>query len=207
MKKILFALCLSLIIFSSHAENVTTNKVLDGVGSGVTAIHGDTRDAISTLHQDASKIVETAYTDSKSVVGIIYDDVNKIVEYAAPKLEAGLIVLAQTLKTTVAEVYEAMIRKQIAVSISNLFYGLFGLLFLYIAYRIAKSSDNNLEINQFGKKVWKAQSVVGLGLALCAAVPLLIAFMVHFQEMVMGFYAPKYGAIKEIVTIVDTLLK
>jgi hypothetical protein len=31
--------------------------------------------------------------------------------------------------------------------------------------------------------------------------------MVHFQEMIIGFYAPKYGAIQEIVQIVDTLLK
>jgi len=39
------------------------------------------------------------------------------------------------------------------------------------------------------------------------SVVMLTLFFVNFKEMFIGFYAPKYGAIQEIVAIVDTLLK
>lgn len=208
MKKILFALCLSLIIFGSHAQS-TTDKVLDNVGSGMSAVHEDTKSAVSVLHEDASKIIETAYTDSKSVIGTIYDDANQIVKYLAPKVEAGLVTLAQTLKTTVAEVYEAMIRKQIAVAISYLCYGLLGLFFIYLSYRIMKLPDSKLlKVNTFGGTMdWKLQWIIGLIVTSVTSILLMGAFIVNFQEMVIGFYAPKYGAIQDIVKIVNSLLQ
>lgn len=207
MKKLLIMALLSLVFLVSYSQD-KVDKVLTGVGTEVSAIHTDTKDAISTLHQDASKIVETVYSDSKSVASIIYEDVNKLVAYATPKLEAGLVALAQTLKTTVAEVYKAMIMKQIAVAIGDLCYGLFGLLFLYISYRIIVLPDNKLlTSNLVGKPIWKAQWAITFGLTLIASLSLLFAFAINFKEMILGFFAPKYGAIQEIVTIVNTLMK
>ena len=208
MKKFVLLLCMSLTMFYSYAQNPTTDKVLTGVGTEVTAIHADTKSAVSTLHEDASKIVETVYTDSKSLLSVAYDDVNKLVKYAAPKLEAGLITLAQTLKVTVAEVYEAMIRKQIAVAIADACYGVLGLFFLFLVYKIFMLPEDKLTtLNDYAETRWKAKWIVaGAGLGLFSLI-FIGMFVGHLQEMILGFFAPKYGAIKEIVEIVNTLIK
>lgn len=207
MKKFLIMALLSLVFFVSYSQD-KVDKVLTGVGTEVSALHTDTKDAISTLHQDASKIVETAYADGKSLASLLYDDANKIIKYATPKLEAGLVALAQTLKTTVAEVYQAMIMKQIAVAIGDLCYGIFGLIFFYISYRIIVMPEEKLlTSNLVGKNVWKPQWAIILTLTVSASIILLASFGINFKEMILGFFAPKYGAIQELVTIVNTLIK
>lgn len=188
----------------------TTDKVLTGVGSEITALHTDTKDAISTLHQDAQAIVATAYTDGKGVIGTLYDDANKIIKYAAPKLEAGLVALAQTLKTTVQEVYTALIMKQIAIATSYSLMGVFSLLFGFFVYKILCFPENKLlssTPNEYGKFVWKPQWIILTGLFSITTIGLFAGFVTHFQAICLGFIAPKAGAIMDIVQIVDTLMK
>lgn len=188
----------------------TTDKVLTGVGTEVSALHADSKDAISTLHQDAQAIISTAYTDGKGLLSTVYDDVNKILKYATPKLEAGLIALAQTLKTTVAEVYRVLIMKQIAISISYLFMGLFALFLAYVSYRIINLPDEKLlksRADSYGEIKWKPQWSITLVATICSSLALFVAFFVNFQTMCIGFIAPQAGAIKEIVSLVDTLLR
>lgn len=194
----------------SFSQNPTTDKVLDGIGTEVTALHGDTKEAISTLHQDAQAVIQTAYTDGKSLLGVAYEDINKIIKYATPKLEAGLIALAQTLKTTVAEVYRVLIMKQIAIATSYALLGLFASLFAYFTYRIFSMPETklyNANVDYTGKRWWKMQWIITLPVTAVASISMFIVFFSHFQEMCIGFIAPQAGAIKEIVQMVDTLLK
>lgn len=113
------------------------------------------------------------------------------------------------LKTTVAEVYRVMVMKQIAQSVAYLCYGLFAFLFMYICYRIIKVPDDKLlgERDYTGERSWKPQYIISFGLSAGCSISLLLAFVVNFKDMIIGFIAPEYGAIQEIITIVDTLLK
>lgn len=211
MKKLFLILVLfvaSLFSFGQQTDKV--DKVLTGVGNEVSALHTDTRDAISTLHQDATQVVETVYKDSRSVVEVLYQDVNKIVQYATPKIEAGLVALAQTLKTTVAEVFEALVMKQIAVSVGYALVGLLALLFGFFSYRIITMKDDKLlsrTPDYCGDYYWRPQWIAIFIATVVATIGLSITFMMNFQTMLIGFIAPKYGAIQEVVTIVDTLMK
>lgn len=209
MKKYFISLLLCLVMIMTYAQS-TTDKVLTGVGSEVTALHTDAKDAISTLHQDAQAIVATAYTDGKGVLSTLYEDANKIVKYAAPKLEAGLIALAQTLKTTVQEVYTALIMKQVAIATSYSLMGLLSLLFGFFVYKILCFPETKLlnsQPNEYGKFLWKPQWAVLTGIFSISSLGLFIGFVTHFQAICLGFIAPKAGAIMDIVQIVDTLMK
>jgi len=209
MKTIILSLVLIMTTIMSYGQT-TTDKVINGVGSEVTALHSDTKDAISTLHQDAQAIVATAYADGKGVLGTLYDDANKIIKYAAPKLEAGLVVLAQTLKTTVAEVYRVLTLKHLAISISYLFVGLFAIIFGIFSYRIVNMSDDKLlktRADEWGRLTWKPQWVFMLISSLISSIALFIVFFVNLQTMFVGLIAPQSGAIEDIIKMVDTLLK
>lgn len=197
-----------MITFMSFGQTDKVDKVLTGVGNEVSAIHTDTKDAISTLHQDASKIVETVYTDSKSIVGVLYEDVNKIVKYAAPKLEAGLIALAQTLKTTVNEVFKILVMKQIAASIAYALVGIVMFIFIFLCYKILTLEDAKLlTVNNYGETIWKSKWVISLIVTSIGVIGTGSVFVTHFMEMMLGFIAPKYGALMELVTVVERLIK
>lgn len=208
MKKLFLAFLVIMITFMSFGQTDKVDKVLTGVGNEITAIHTDTKDAISTLHQDASKIVETVYTDSKSIVGVLYEDVNKIVKYAAPKLEAGLIALAQTLKTTVNEVFKILVMKQIATAVGYAIVGIIMFIFIFLCYKILAMPDEKLlGINNYGENVWKTKWIISLILSVIGAISAGIIFATHFMEMLLGFIAPKYGALMELITVVERLIK
>jgi len=209
MKTFILSFIFTMTIILSFGQT-TTDKVINGVGSEVTALHSDTKDAIGALHEDAQAIVATAYNDGKGVIGTLYDDANKIIKYAAPKLEAGLVALAQTLKTTVAEVYRVLVMKQIAIAVSYAFIGLFALLFAWFSYKIVNLPEEKLlqtKADEYGNISWKPQWVFILGLSLISSIGLFITFIINFQTMCLGFIAPQAGAIQDIVNIVDSLLR
>lgn len=211
MKKVFILLVFSFLSFFAVAQSTDkVDKVLTGVGNEVSAIHTDTKDAISTLHQDATKVVETVYTDSKSVIGTLYEDVNEIVKYATPKLEAGLVALAQTLKTTVNEVFKALVMKQIAISVSYAFAGLFAFILLYFSYRIISMPDEKL-LNPYpnfnGAINWKLKWILSLIVTSVSSLSLFVVFISNFQTMAIGFIAPKAAAMLELVNIVNTLIR
>jgi hypothetical protein len=209
MKKSILSFVFVMAMILSFGQT-STDKVLNGVGSEVTALHSDTKDAISTLHQDAQAIVATAYADGKGVLGTLYSDANKIIQYAAPKLEAGLVMLAQTLKTTVAEVYRVLTLKHLAISISYLFVGLFAIIFGIFAYKIVNFPAEKLlqsRADEYGKISWKPQWAFMLMASLISSIALFIVFFINLQTMFIGLIAPQAGAIQDIVNLVDTLLK
>lgn len=218
MKKVIIALlllCVTMFSFSQEpvVESVkkkvvtnaqsTTDKILDGTRT-------DVRDALGSLHSDVTTVVSTVYSDAKGVISQAYEDVHKAVDYLAPKLEAGLVALSQALKTTVAEVFEALVMKQIAISASYLGIGILSFIFLFISYRIIskpKEELYNTEPNYSGQYTWKLKWIVTLLLTVPAGIGLFINFLTNFQVMMLGFIAPKAGAIQELVGIVTQLFK
>lgn len=216
MKKLIIALlllCVSVFSFSQEpvvetvkkkvVTQTTTDKILDGTRT-------DVRDAVGTLHDDAYGAVTTVYADAKSIVSGALEDVHKAVGYLAPKLEAGLVALAQTLKTTVAEVFEALVMKQIAISASYLGIGILSFIFLFISYRIISKPREELyneKPNFSGTRTWQLKWVATLLLTVPAGIGLFINFLTHFQIMMLGFIAPKAGAIQELVVIVGQLFQ
>ncbi len=177
------------------------DKILDGTRT-------DAKDAISTLHQDASAIISTAYGDAKSLLGTAYSDVINIVKYATPKLEAGLVALAQTMKTTVQEVFTALVMKHVAISVSYALVGVFAFLFMFFTYRILAMSKEKLYSdtpNEYGKFLWKPQWAIALGLCSTITIALFINFMSNFQTMVVGFIAPKALALQDVFIMVNSL--
>lgn len=213
MKKVLFFLSvvlMSLTLSAQVSEEVKklpakgvdkVDKILDGTRT-------DAKDAISTLHQDATAVISTAYNDAKSLLGTAYEDVTSIVKYATPKLEAGLVALAQTLKTTVAEVFEALVMKHVAISVSYALIGFFAFLFMFFTYRILAMPREKLYSdtpNEYGKYLWKPQWAISLGLCSVVTIGLFINFMSNFQTMVVGFIAPKALALQDVFAMVNTL--
>lgn len=218
MKKLFIALllvCVSFFSFSqdlavetvkkqvvTHAQS-TTDKILDGTRT-------DVRDVIGGLHSDVTTALSTVYSDAKGVISQAYADVHQAVGYLAPKLEAGLVALSQALKTTVAEVFKALVMKQIAISASYLGIGILSFIFLFISYRIISKPKEELyneEPNSNGSFTWKLKWIVTLLLTAPAGIGLFINFLVNFQTMMLGFIAPKAGAIQELVNIVTQLFK
>jgi hypothetical protein len=136
--------------------------------------------------------------------------VNKIVKYATPKIEAGLVAIAQTLKTTVAEVYRALVMKQVAVSAGYAIIGLFSFLFMFFTYRIVMKSEEILyksTPDSYGRFSWKPQWILSTILCVVTSIGLFIPFIINFKTMMVGFIAPEALAIQEIVLMVDTLFK
>ncbi len=209
MKTTILSLVFIMAMFLSYSQT-NTDKVINGIGNEVSSLHSDSKEAITALHQDAQTIVATAYADGKGVLGTLYEDANKIVQYAAPKLEAGLVVLAQTLKTTVSEVYRVLTLKHFAIGFSYLFVGIFALILAIFSYRIVNLPDEKLmqsRADEWGRLSWKPQWVFMLITSLLSSIALFIVFFVNFQTMFIGLIAPQAGAIQDIVTLVDTLLK
>ena len=202
MKNLFIVLVLSLFSLVSYSQS-TTDKILDGTRT-------DVRDAIGGLHSDVTTAISAVYSDARTIVSSAYNDVHQAVGYLAPKLEAGLVALSQTLKTTVAEVFEALVMKQVAISASYLGIGILSFIFLFISYRIVCKPRDELynEVpNYSGQFTWKLKWIVTLLLTAPAGILLFINFISNFQVMMLGFIAPKAGAIQDLVNIVSQLFK
>lgn len=205
MKNIFLVLLLSLLSFSVFAQSSTVN-----------AVHTDLRDGVKELHQDAEALysdgktaISSLHEDAKAIISTTYGDVKQIVGYMAPKLEAGLISLAQTLKTTVTEVFEILVWKQVAISISYLLQFIVGLVFLFIIFKIINLPKSKLlkdRPDNYGQYVWREQYVISLVGLLIGSLVLLANVIINFNTMVMGFIVPKYGAIMDLTNIVNSLL-
>lgn len=209
MKATIYFLFLVISTCNLYAQS-TTDKVLNATGKEISAIHTDTKDAISALHNDAQAIVSTVYSDGKGVLGTIYSDANKIVKYAAPKLEAGLVAIAQTLKTTVEEVYRVLTLKHIASGISYLFILVLSIVFGYMSYRIVVMDNSKLlssTPNLYGQYQWKTTWVILFCTASIMSLSTFIFFLANIQTAFVDLIAPQAGAIQDIINMVDTLIK
>ena len=164
---------------------------------------------ITELHDDASTAVETVYNDSKSVVTTAYTDVKDMVTYITPKVEAGITALAESLSTTAEEVFKILVTKQIALAVLYLFFGILASLFGYMSYKIIKLPDNqrlNKKPKSDGDITWKDQWILSMLFTVAAMLTFLVLFITYAKDMILGFVAPKYGAIQEIIQITETLL-
>ena len=153
-------------------------------------------DGIEAVHDDAANAVSTVYSDAKEAVN-----------YLTPKIEAGVISLANGLKTTAEEVFSILVMKQIANSIVYLMFLIISITAFYFAWRISKiNKEELLTEDNYGDKIWKPQYITLFILALLIGAGLFISFIVNFPNMLQGFIVPEYGAMKEVVDITKELI-
>ena len=216
MKKIFLLFTFCLFISFSFGQTQEVAKTLPYVVSNsstvksiaeksLSAAHQDLRDGITELHQD----VEGVYADSKNAISILYGDSKDLLKTIYPKLEAGLIALAETLKTTVKEVFEILVIKQIAIGVGYLLQLLLGISFMYLFFKVLFVSEDKLytEVGVYGRRRWKAKYTISALFSFAFSMVFLINSVVHFQDMVIGLLAPKAGAITDLINMVNTLIK
>ena len=100
--------------------------------------------------------------------------------------------------------------KQIAISTSYLGLGILSFIFLLISWKIMSKPKEDLyneTPNYSGQFTWKLKWIITLILTSITGIALFINFLVNFQAMMLGFIAPKAGAIQELVGIVNQLFK
>ena len=204
MKKLLSILLLLVTFTVSAADKVAggIDKATDKLSNGVSAVHSDITKATTAVYTDATEAVKTVYPDAKSTIETLYDDAKGVVNYLVPRIEGTLNSIAAALKVTASQVWIILIKKQVAVSITNsiVFLLIFIFIFFNVRYWLRLYKEDDFEFLETGDSF-----IVIIGVVLCIAG--LIYFGKNLQETVNGFYVPEYGALKEVTEMTEKLLK
>ena len=174
MKKFLIVLTL---LFSQLAVGQTVASVIDSTKSVV------------------SNAIDSTKTAVKKGIGIVDTSSNFKMVYT--DIKDGITALALGLRVGAEHVYMVLVKQQIVYAIVHLIIGLFAL-FLIVNW-INGYKDT--------KQKWSdGEAPTGLGIIkliqIFIAGVMLIVFLFHIDNIVMGFVNPEYGAIQEIIDIV-----
>ncbi len=127
-------------------------------------------------------------------------------------VKSGLIGLSESLKVPATHVYKILVKQQLANSISYLSLVLIFVICSIVLYRLSSKNYNaHLKYclekqNDKDPDIWDSTfSIVSIVCAIMSGITFIVSivcFCSYFNEIIVGFTNPEYGAIKEIISFV-----
>lgn len=174
MKKLLSIAFLFISAFTYAGDTSLVKKSINGINQSLSEVRSAI-DSTINIPDSASVTFSKVYTDVKT----------------------GIAALASSLKVGAEHVYEILVRQQLVKSITWLVEILvIILLFIFMAKPVWKWSTTNAD------ESGGISYAPGVILYICLSVSLIVG-LCHIENIITGFVNPEYGAIKDIISIVN----
>lgn len=165
-----------------------------------TSLLGTSKTSNDTLVSNIKESVSEAIPDSSALTfKEVYSDI-----------KSGLTALGSSLKVGSEHVYEVLVRQQLVNSLTYLSILVITILFFICFFKVIKTakygshiyndSDNKESRYWIGNR-WNLNGTLSIIFGLISFIGIVLSIS-SFNDMIMGFINPEYGAIKEILEVI-----
>lgn len=136
----------------------------------------------------------SVYDDVKTVGGTLYNDAKDAIKQLANALSVGA-----------EHVYTVLVKQQLVHSIVNLLIAVLGLIIWYIVYRLMRYGLSESENAGYSIFLERPAILAVTKLVAFFAFLLTIGVICELPQTVTGFINPEYGAMKDIVQMIEKI--